>query len=385
MTDRTRGDLCPGVFRPWPADDGALVRLRVPGGHLSRTTLLALLDVAESYGDGRVHLTKRANLQLRALPHDGRRTPRRGRRRHPRHRPAPAPRPRAGPQHPRLAADRPARRPRRPPPGHRRARRADLRHAVARQAAGSLPLRPRRRPRRPRPALAATSAWSPSRRTRSSSRIGSSHWGPVVPLHEAAARLTGLARAFQQVRGTGDDAAWHVDELPVPLPSEDPDPRALVRAPGVRRAESRRSRARRSRLVRLEVPRPHLVEVRRAVDASGRADRSVAASAVSTSGVRAPPGSARRRPPTTWRAALDPTVGRPSSRRPVVEVRAKRAVDETHAGRPDQALGCPRHATQEPGASPGRFRHCQSSRRGTSQTLPARRTCLPRGANPEEP
>ena len=69
MTDRTRGDLCPGVFRPWPADDGALVRLRVPGGHFTRTTLLALLDVAESYGDGRVHLTKRANLQLRALPH----------------------------------------------------------------------------------------------------------------------------------------------------------------------------------------------------------------------------------------------------------------------------------------------------------------------------
>ncbi len=59
-------------------------------------------------------------------------------------------------------------------------------------------------------------------------RIGSSAWGPVVPLHEAAARLNGLARAFQQVRGTGDEAAWHVDELPVSLPSEDPDPRALV-------------------------------------------------------------------------------------------------------------------------------------------------------------
>ena len=68
MTERTRGDLCPGVFRPWPADDGALVRLRIPGGHVSRTTLGALLDVAEAYGDGEVHLTKRANLQLRALP-----------------------------------------------------------------------------------------------------------------------------------------------------------------------------------------------------------------------------------------------------------------------------------------------------------------------------
>ena len=68
MTERTRGDLCPGVFRPWPADDGALVRLRLPGGHLSRTTLLSLVAVAEQYGDGRVHLTTRANLQLRALP-----------------------------------------------------------------------------------------------------------------------------------------------------------------------------------------------------------------------------------------------------------------------------------------------------------------------------
>ena len=62
---RTRTDRCPGVFRPWPADDGALVRLRPAGGRLSSRALLDLVGVAEEHGDGRVHLTGRANLQLR--------------------------------------------------------------------------------------------------------------------------------------------------------------------------------------------------------------------------------------------------------------------------------------------------------------------------------
>ena len=49
---RDRSDLCPGVFRPWPADDGALVRLRPPGGLLPSAALLDLVGVAETYGDG---------------------------------------------------------------------------------------------------------------------------------------------------------------------------------------------------------------------------------------------------------------------------------------------------------------------------------------------
>lgn len=65
---RTRADRCPGALRPWPADDGLLVRLRLVGGRITRTELTDLVAVAEEYGDGRVHLTGRANLQLRGLP-----------------------------------------------------------------------------------------------------------------------------------------------------------------------------------------------------------------------------------------------------------------------------------------------------------------------------
>src|SRR3954449_2573837 len=65
---RSRRDRCPGVFRPWPADDGGLVRLRLIGGRLSGASLAALGEVARAYGDGEIHLTKWTNLQLRAMP-----------------------------------------------------------------------------------------------------------------------------------------------------------------------------------------------------------------------------------------------------------------------------------------------------------------------------
>ena len=65
---RERSDRCPGALRPWPADDGLLARLRLIGGRVSSAALRSLLDVAEAYGDGRIHLTSRSNLQLRALP-----------------------------------------------------------------------------------------------------------------------------------------------------------------------------------------------------------------------------------------------------------------------------------------------------------------------------
>jgi precorrin-3B synthase len=67
-TPRTRPDRCPGVLRPWPADDGNLVRVRLAGGRLPAASLRALHQVAAAYGDGDVHLTHRANLQVRGLP-----------------------------------------------------------------------------------------------------------------------------------------------------------------------------------------------------------------------------------------------------------------------------------------------------------------------------
>ena len=70
-TNRDRGDRCPGALRPWLADDGLLVRLRLVGGRIASAHLLALLTIAERFGDGHLHLTSRANLQLRALPADG--------------------------------------------------------------------------------------------------------------------------------------------------------------------------------------------------------------------------------------------------------------------------------------------------------------------------
>lgn len=67
-TTRTRPDRCPGVLRPWPAEDGNLVRLRLAGGQLPAGALRALLDLSAAFGDGDVHVTGRANLQVRGLP-----------------------------------------------------------------------------------------------------------------------------------------------------------------------------------------------------------------------------------------------------------------------------------------------------------------------------
>lgn len=199
------------------------MRLRIPGGHLTRTTLAALLDVAETYGDGEVHLTKRANLQLRALPQANGAVP-----------PEVVEAIRATGLLPH--------------PEHELVRnilvspltglvggRADLRPVTAELdermcATPSLAKLPGRFllvlddgrgdlvDRSCDLGLVALDAETVQL------RIGSTHWGPVVPVSEAAARLNGLARAFQQVRGSGDAAAWHVDELPVPPASHDADP-----------------------------------------------------------------------------------------------------------------------------------------------------------------
>ncbi|MEU6235772.1 nitrite reductase, partial [Kitasatospora sp. NPDC047058] len=52
------------------ADDGALARVRLPGGLLTDRQALALADAAEALGDGGLETTSRGNVQLRGLASD---------------------------------------------------------------------------------------------------------------------------------------------------------------------------------------------------------------------------------------------------------------------------------------------------------------------------
>ena len=61
-------DRCPGVLRPHSAEDGAVVRLRLPGGQTTADTLSALSLLARTHGNPELQLTSRAGLQLRGLP-----------------------------------------------------------------------------------------------------------------------------------------------------------------------------------------------------------------------------------------------------------------------------------------------------------------------------
>ncbi|KAA9153275.1 precorrin-3B synthase [Amycolatopsis acidicola] len=67
---RARPDACPGVFATHDAADGALARVRLPGGRVTSAQLRVLADCAEELGDGSAHLTSRGNVQLRGLSRD---------------------------------------------------------------------------------------------------------------------------------------------------------------------------------------------------------------------------------------------------------------------------------------------------------------------------
>jgi precorrin-3B synthase len=64
---RVGESFCPGVLHAVPAKDGMLMRVRTPGGFLSARQLCTLADTAETFADGQIEITSRANLQLRAI------------------------------------------------------------------------------------------------------------------------------------------------------------------------------------------------------------------------------------------------------------------------------------------------------------------------------
>src|SRR4051794_41906916 len=67
---RARADACPGALQTHAAADGALARVRVPGGLLSAAQLRVVAAAARDLGNGRLELTSRGNVQLRGLRPD---------------------------------------------------------------------------------------------------------------------------------------------------------------------------------------------------------------------------------------------------------------------------------------------------------------------------
>jgi precorrin-3B synthase len=69
---RTRADdACPGALQVHQAADGALVRVRLPGGMLTAAQLAALARVATDFGTATLELTSRGNVQIRGITDTG--------------------------------------------------------------------------------------------------------------------------------------------------------------------------------------------------------------------------------------------------------------------------------------------------------------------------
>ncbi|OBH13004.1 precorrin-3B synthase [Mycobacterium sp. E1747] len=60
-------DACPGALQVHRAADGALARIRLPGGMLTAAQLGALARVSSEHGSGTLELTARGNVQLRGI------------------------------------------------------------------------------------------------------------------------------------------------------------------------------------------------------------------------------------------------------------------------------------------------------------------------------
>jgi precorrin-3B synthase len=193
------------------------VRVRLVGGRLTPAALTALGAVAAAYGDGDVHLTGRANLQLRGLPSD------------------------ADGSLPAEVVEAIEATGLLPSRTHELARNILVSPQTG-LAGGFADLRPVADDLDVRVRAAAELARLPGRflfvlddgrgdlldrpadlglialgAAVAQLRLGAERWGEVVPLPLAAEALVHLARRFLTIAGTGPTAPWHVDELPLPL------------------------------------------------------------------------------------------------------------------------------------------------------------------------
>jgi precorrin-3B synthase len=60
-------DACPGALQVHQAADGALARVRLPGGMITATQLATLAGLSSEFGSGTLELTARGNVQLRGI------------------------------------------------------------------------------------------------------------------------------------------------------------------------------------------------------------------------------------------------------------------------------------------------------------------------------
>src|SRR5215212_8747689 len=60
-------DACPGALQLHQAADGALARVRLPGGMISPSQLQALAHAANRFGSPAMELTSRGSIQIRAI------------------------------------------------------------------------------------------------------------------------------------------------------------------------------------------------------------------------------------------------------------------------------------------------------------------------------
>jgi precorrin-3B synthase len=60
-------DACPGALQLHQAADGALARIRLPGGMISAGQLAALAQASAAYGSATLELTVRGNVQIRGI------------------------------------------------------------------------------------------------------------------------------------------------------------------------------------------------------------------------------------------------------------------------------------------------------------------------------